>query len=304
MQKDIISVIIPTYRREKEMLQRAIESVKKQTYSEHEIIIIDDNIADSYYRKEIESYMKTFTDDLSVVYIQNEKTLGGALSRNRGVEESTGLYITFLDDDDKYLKEKLEHQIDYMKNINCDFSFSDLIIMNENEKILDYRSFEDLKDFSNDSLLKYHLKNHITGTPTFMIKKECFTKIDGFENVPVGQEYHLMLKAIEANLNIKYLERCDVVAYKHDGAAISKGNNKIIGEKQLYNFKKKYFNLLDQKDIKYIKFRHYAVLSVTYFKKKSYINSISYMFLILLTTPMTLGKEAIRMFMNRKKIRN
>lgn len=296
-----VSVIIPTYKRKSKLLSRAIKSIKNQSYDNYEIIVIDDNRFDSEFRREIQNYMSIYKNDPTIKYIQNKKNIGGALSRNKGVNYSSGKYITFLDDDDKYLTHKLRNQINFMIKNNCDFSFSDLMILNEKDKLIDYRNFNHINDFSKIGLLKYHLKKHITGTPTFMLTKECFVYIKGFENVLVGQEYHLMLKAILSDFKIRYLSKCDVIAYKHAGEAMSKGKNKIKGEQELYKFKQNYFSHLNKKDIKYIKFRHYAVLSFTHFKSKNFIKSFVYTCLIIVNTPVILVKEVLNFIFTRYK---
>ena len=70
-------------------------------------------------------------------YIQNDKNLGGSLSRNNGIFNSTGEYITFLDDDDMYETNKIENQIKYMLDNDLDVCISELAIYNENDKLVD-----------------------------------------------------------------------------------------------------------------------------------------------------------------------
>ena len=82
MNSELISVVIPTYNRYRELI-RALESVKNQTYKNLEVIIIDDNI-DQKLSKKIELLIKNKYKNY--IYIKNQENIGGALSRNKGIE--------------------------------------------------------------------------------------------------------------------------------------------------------------------------------------------------------------------------
>ena len=106
----LVSVIIPTYKRKLDYVSNALQSVLNQTYNNIEIIVVDDSPNDFPYRDEIKNYIEKLNDD-RVIYIRNEKNLGGSLSRNVGINASRGEYITFLDDDDEYMPGKVEKQL-------------------------------------------------------------------------------------------------------------------------------------------------------------------------------------------------
>lgn len=240
-----VSIIIPTYKRS-DYLIRAIDSVINQTYSNIEVIVIDDNDPYSEFRKATEIKMQKYFNNKKVKYLKNDRNLGGALARNVGIREATGDYITFLDDDDVYLPYKIEKQLNFMLSQDCDMSFTDLKLVNDNKVVVDYREYTNLDNSNKESLLKYHIMRHLTGTPTFMYKADKLKEIGGFEDAKVGQEFYLMLKSIEKGLKISYLNECDVIAYRHKDGGVSQGKNKIIGENVLYDFKKKYFKFLQQ----------------------------------------------------------
>lgn len=113
----LISVVIPFYSNCK-WLEEAIESVKKQTYSCYEIIVIDDGSFE-----DINSLKKKFKD--VAFYRQNNAGAGSA--RNYGIEKSRGEYIAFLDSDDLWAPEKLEKQYLYMNENNLLCSHTDYI---------------------------------------------------------------------------------------------------------------------------------------------------------------------------------
>lgn len=281
-----VSIIMPTYKRALDFFSRALNSLLKQTYPNIEIVVVDDSPAGEPIRREIAEYMgKVRAEHSNVIYYQNEKNIGGALARNKGIDLASGFYITFLDDDDEYEPDKVKKQVAFMQEQDCDLSFSNLIMYNNAGEIVDMREFHDIPSFDNETLLHYHLMHHMTGTPTFMFKADKLREIGGFDDAKMGQEFYLMLKSIERGLKIRYFDDCDVIVYKHDREAISRGMNKINGENHLYAFKQKYFPQLNRKEIRFIRFRHYAVLVVAYLRNKMHWQAVKAGFKAFISSP-------------------
>ena len=125
---DKISVIIPTFNRFKYLLN-AIDSAKKQTYKNIEIIVVNDCSSDKEY------YNYDFGKDVIVIHLEkNSKSIFGFVCanyvRNQGINVSTGDYIAFLDDDDIWFPNKIELQINKMKETKCEMSCTDGLIGN------------------------------------------------------------------------------------------------------------------------------------------------------------------------------
>lgn len=294
---DRVSVIIPTYEREAFYLNRAIESLMNQTHSNVEIIVIDDNLNDSSFRRKMKDYIEAVSENQAIIYHENQNNIGGALSRNKGIELATGDYITFLDDDDEYLPQKIEKQLEFMKEFNYDMSFTNLTLVNEQKVIIDYRDHNYVTNFSKNQLLKTHIMRKLTGTPTFMYKKSKLVEIGGFDDVPIGQEFHLMLKTIEHNLVIGHLNRSDVIAYRHNQGGISFGKTKIDGEKNQYKFiKTNYFDLFTFKEKMFIRFRYHLVFALAYKRNKQYVRALIYLVTALINSPLDSVKEAIKFY--------
>ena len=116
MTKDLVSVVIPTYNR-RNSVQRAILSVLNQTYSNFEILVIDDGSTD-----DTESVVKKMSD--SRIYYYRQENQGSQAARNHGIRLAKGVYIGFLDSDDEWLTEKLEKNVQYMKSHDADILFS------------------------------------------------------------------------------------------------------------------------------------------------------------------------------------
>jgi glycosyltransferase involved in cell wall biosynthesis len=103
----LVSVIIPTHNRAA-LLAEAIDSVLQQTFSDFELIIVDDGSTDDTPQV-VAAY-----DDPRIVYIRQDGQERGA-ARNRGVAAAHGEFITFLDDDDWFLPHKLAVQVPYLQ---------------------------------------------------------------------------------------------------------------------------------------------------------------------------------------------
>lgn len=270
--KVLVSVILPTYRR-KETLRRAIDSLYSQSYTSIEIIVVDDN-ADIEWNSYVQSVLKEYP---SVVYICNPKNLGSAEARNVGIRAAKGDYITFLDDDDVYLPEKVENQLKYMIENDADYSITDLYLYSAKDKLLDKRIRNYIKETDRKALLQYHLMYNMTGTDSMMFKKEYLLNIGGFPPINVGDEFYLMKEAISSFGKFVYVPHCYIKAYVHTGNnGMSSGDSKISGEKVLYNYKKTFFNDIDGKAKRYIKTRHFAVLAYAYLRMKNYALFIFY----------------------------
>ena len=152
---DKVSVIIPTYNRFKYLLN-AIESVKNQTYTNIEIIVVNDcSKQKEYYDYD---YKTNFGDNFTIIHLEaNSKSKFGfacaGYVRNCGIEKSTGKYIAFLDDDDIWFPNKLELQIEAMNNTGCKMSCTEGLIgngiYNKNKKYKKYNSEFYFNDLNN-----------------------------------------------------------------------------------------------------------------------------------------------------------
>lgn len=293
-----VSIIVATYRRT-DSLEKALYSLATQTYTRFEIIVVDDNDDLNYNNSvmKIAENIKAANPKLDLRLIANHPNLGSAKARNKGIESADGEYITFLDDDDVYLPDKVKNQSEFMIENNLDYSVTDLFLYNDSERLIDKRTREYIKNFDSDSLLKYHLMHHITGTDTMMFRADYLRKIGGFDAIDVGDEFYLIKKAICQNGNFGYLPTCDVRAYVHTSEEnLSSGLGKINGEKELFEYKKNYFKNLDSKAVKYIKMRHYAVLAFAYMRMKRYFSFILNSFKSFFCSPL----QCVKLFIGRK----
>ena len=116
MGHSLVSIIIPTYKRAT-MLRRAIGSALDQTYSNIEVLVVSDNEPDDEFTAQARETVESFKD-LPVRLITQEKHINGAVARNVGIKASKGEFISFLDDDDYYEKDKIEKQVALLSTLD------------------------------------------------------------------------------------------------------------------------------------------------------------------------------------------
>ncbi|MEW6651145.1 MAG: glycosyltransferase, partial [Chloroflexota bacterium] len=129
MKNELVSIIIPAYN-QGHYLPGSIQSCLDQSYSDFEIIVVDDGSTDNT-RFVVESFTHP-----SIKYIfQANKGLSGA--RNTGIRHSSGVFLTFLDSDDQFLPEKLSLLVDEMRrNPNLGFVAGQAMLIDQNGKTL------------------------------------------------------------------------------------------------------------------------------------------------------------------------
>lgn len=116
-----VTIIIPTFNRAND-LHRCLTSVKKQTYTDYEVIVCDDGSTDNTLE-----IVEKFKEILNLKYYWFENFGGPARGRNLGIQKSKGEYIAFLDSDDWWTPDKLATSVGYLNN-GVDLVYHDLIL--------------------------------------------------------------------------------------------------------------------------------------------------------------------------------
>lgn len=262
--KPLVSVIIPTYKRA-DMLTKAIDSVINQTYKNIEIIVIDDNDSSSKYRAQTKEKLSSYIQSKVIRYIENEKNLGGSITRNRAVEHSKGEYIAFLDDDDTFFPTKIEKQVKLMlqnKNNNVGLVYCHCNGVDEDGNILwkNTNSYEGLPLY--ESMIYC-----IASTSLWLCDKKMLLDIGGFEDTPSKQDLLLMVKIISNGYKIMCVKEVLVNYLEHNKGKISttEANTRIVeGYETLRNYCEKYYYKLSKKHKKDVKFRFSRTLCLQY----------------------------------------
>lgn len=109
-QTPLVSIVMPAYNAQKTITD-SVKSVLAQTYQNWELIVIDDCSSDNVY----DMIQELFNTEFRIILMRNEKNMGVSETRNKGVSQAKGKWIAFLDSDDCWLPEKLEKQIQVIR---------------------------------------------------------------------------------------------------------------------------------------------------------------------------------------------
>ncbi len=119
--KDLVSIVVPVYN-VKPYIEQTIQSVLNQTYTNWELLLVENASTDGTLEV-LQEYLATHPDD-RIKFYHIPENIGAAAARNYGLQESKGRYITYLDSDDLWYSQKLEHQVAFMEQKNAAFSFT------------------------------------------------------------------------------------------------------------------------------------------------------------------------------------
>lgn len=268
----LISVIIPTHNRP-DMLRRAIHSVLKQTYSNCEIIVVDDN-SDCDNISIINSFKSN-----KIRYFRNNENLGGARTRNIGIKNAEGQYIAFLDDDDEFLPDKLYQQMQKLVTSeykNLAFVYSKHICIDSLGSVIRRSGVK-----VSGNALKEHIITPITCTSCILIKRDVLLKVKGFRDLPSGQEYDLILRILAEGYETDYVDEFLVLYHVHDGERISSSDRVIKGKEMVFEIRNKYFYMLTRNEVRQVCHKHYISLFRCVLIKNGRIQAISYLLIAL-----------------------
>lgn len=289
-----MSVIVPTYKRA-DRLKKALCSIMSQSYSNLEIVVVNDNIPGSDWDLSTTQALQEFCDSrLKVLHTSGQS--GGGAARNFACRRASGEYLAFLDDDDEFLSDKVETQLNFMLERELDMSWQDVSWYDESGKLVEHRMLNHCHDFSQQGLLRAHLLTPISPTSIYMLKKSLFDRTEGFGEVATGQDWWLMLRCIEAGARMGYMPEVHVRQYLHSGERLSLGKNKVDGEVARHEVVRSYYPLLSKKDVRYIEFRHNAVLAFAMKRSHRPSQAMLYAFKAMAASPVACFTEALKFF--------
>ena len=301
---NLVSIVIPTYKRG-DKLENAIKSACSQTYKNIEIIVIDDNFNDLEERKTTRQIVQKYKN---VKLIENKKNLGGALSRNAGIIAATGQYIAFLDDDDIFHKEKIEKQMKLIKEKESKGIKVGMVYCYKN-RFDDNGMYEKCKkvDIEGNCLFE-HMNNIMETTSTWLCPKNVLLDVGLFEHVKAHQDSILLMKILANGYQIFRVPEYLLDFYIHYGNGITKHNRNYIDyTKTLFEYKKKYYNLLTPEQIEQIEYKNSSMIIRLYRKnnmKSEYIKEMKKVFKNNKFRLHTLKMILFYFFFRKRKIEN
>lgn len=249
-----VSVVIPTYNR-KSTLKRAIDSILNQSFQDYEIVIVDDCSTDGSLEYIAELYGQL--DNL--IYIRNDNNIGAGASRNVGVLYASGKYIAFHDSDDEWLPNKLERQMEVIKNSDDDIGlvYSYFKFVSKDGRECCFPSTELEKEKKTGEVFRTLLIQPLAGTITWLMKRDLFLELGGFnEKLKALEDYEFTLR-IGQKYKIVLVEEILAIAYQTKDSVSADGDNHILTECYIMD---KYQKELEKNGL--IEEKFFAVLNV------------------------------------------
>ena len=234
--KPLVSVVIPTYNRS-HLLERALKSVINQTYSNFEVIVVDDSSSDN-----TPLVVNSFNDK-RIRYIRHEKNMGAVAARNTGIGAAKADYIAFQDSDDEWMPRKLEKQMRVFASApeNLGVVFTSYWLFENGEKL--YSPHESLVKHPEGDMHNALLEGNFVNAPTSVVRRECFEKAGYFESLPRLQEWGLWLR-ISKYYHFRHINEPLVNAYRQSDSISSDMNAFIAARKYILS---KYFDEISKK---------------------------------------------------------
>ena len=214
-----VSIIIPTYNRAG-VITDSIQSILNQTYTEYELLIIDDGSTDNT-EEIVNALASTSAAGERIRYIKLPENRGVAAARNEGIRQATYDYIAFQDSDDYWMPDKLEKQMVYFDSISSGSDSGDASNSGASSNsgahssdirmtALLYCPYECKKQDGNTifvpdtgiplsqkqgNIYEYMLRRNTIGTPCVILRRECLDKVGLFnENLHCLEDWDFFLR--------------------------------------------------------------------------------------------------------------
>jgi glycosyltransferase involved in cell wall biosynthesis len=219
------SIIIPTHNRSS-YLRQTLESVWRQTFSDYEVIVVDDGSTD-----DTPSYLSEISDKVTAIHQTN---CGPGAARNKGAQHASGEYLAFLDDDDLWFPWTLE-------------TVAELIVANDGPSLISAKlfGFTNSSDFNSVKLsttsvevfsdyLASSDRDCFVGAGMLFVRRDEFVKVGGFSSRHINLEDHdLILRLGTAAGFVRIDEPATLGWRRHDGSTTGHFKRSFAGCRHL-----------------------------------------------------------------------
>jgi glycosyltransferase involved in cell wall biosynthesis len=199
---ELVSIIVTCYNKEK-FIAQTIESVLNQTYTNFELIIIDDGSVDNS-RAIIEQFA-----DKRIKFI-SQNNCGETQARNAGIKFATGSWLAFLDGDDVWLPTKLQEQLNYIQINNLDMCFCDYATIDEIGELNMSFSKVSFPNFTYNSLRKKILAGNVVlgSASSVIVKNDIIKKIGFFDpDIKWGGDWEYWIRIVFCTDRVGFLNK-------------------------------------------------------------------------------------------------
>jgi teichuronic acid biosynthesis glycosyltransferase TuaG len=223
--KPLISIITPIFNGEKYILE-TIQSVLDQTYTNWEMIIVDNKSTDNSIE-----VIKTVCDDrIKIIHLEYNSG-GPARPRNVGLDNAKGEYIAFLDADDVWDKSKLKNQIFFLKENNIEFTSSDCILIDDvNDEIQLGLLSRIYSKFIKKKTLCDVIKNNFILTSSVLIKKTLLKHFNEDKKYIAVEDFDMWLYVLGSNENMYKYQNEKFIQYRILKGSLSNRKNVLNQE--------------------------------------------------------------------------
>ncbi|MBI1299288.1 glycosyltransferase [bacterium] len=231
--RPLVSVIMPTYNRG-HLIQPAVKSVLGQTFTNFELVIVDDASSD-----DTAEVVASFQDD-RIHYVKNTINQGAAGSRNSGFRAASSKYITYLDSDDEYLPTKLEKQVQKLESLEG--SQLDCVLCgykqtNRTKEVI----IPSQRDTTYENVLWFR---EIVNTAQLMARRECIEAVGGWDSsLKTYDDWELILRLLK-EYRFGVVPEALYIYHHHGGSRVHSALNRIAALNTIIH---KYDSLLQQR---------------------------------------------------------
>ncbi|HKR02222.1 MAG TPA: glycosyltransferase [Pyrinomonadaceae bacterium] len=276
----MISVVIPTYN-QAHVLPRAVESVWAQGVPDLEIIVVDDCSTD-----ETQSVLDSLSQKGELRHLRLEQNSGPAAARNRGIRESRGEWVAFLDADDYWMPGKLCAQLRVLEEgaqTPLDFAYCGVVAVDKEGKVAAIYPAPPVEDFMDDLLWGNQI-----ATPTMIVRRSLLEKTGLFdEALLVGEDWDLWLRIAAQARGEAVTEPLVTANYRANGYPLGKYESAVLRilpriQEALKSRKNPTPSRSQQRQVLSW---HFSVLAKSHFQERNILKSLRYVLRCLAHSP-------------------
>lgn len=265
MENSLVSIIIPTHSGA-EVIQRAVDSALAQTYDNVEVIVVDDNGIGSEGQIATANAMQKYSTISNVKYVIHETSRHGSAARNTGVKNSSGKFISLLDDDDYFSENCIEKHIEVLSKLDSTYavSYCDMrLIKKEGESVV-------ASNYNGNVLYDFLCSRFRVGSSLIVVKRNAWESVNGFdETFKRHQDWEFLVRLLH-KYNICHVNNVGVIKVNLN-RNIAKNPERFETNRIYYLEKMKYIieslPPTQQADVYYT---HYIDIAKAYLKSMNY----------------------------------